>query len=272
VLGLPLIRWEKLELYTELQFGVASNWKTYDPQTNPMNIAIGSGITVHVNLGLRAFYQLSEKIDIGGGFSFSHFSNGGIERPNYGINMGIPSLDLRYHFVGRPEIPELTMPEEPELKREFIIMGSYSKYQTIHDTLDIYYYAVGGISPYYLWQNSEVFKSGVGLDLNFLTGLSSRPIGVPGPMGWENLTVGIGYQLEVVFDRLSIVAGIGSYAVHKRYRNFHQFYQRMGLKFYLLENLYAGVNVRAVNFGTAEFMEFNMGYRVWSTERRKSSP
>jgi len=121
VLGIPLIRREKLELYTELQFGVASNWVSYHPQTNPMNIAIGSGITAHVSVGLRAFYHLSEKIDIGGGFSFSHFSNGGLERPNYGINIGVPSVDLRYLFAGRPEIPEPEMPDDADLKREFIM-------------------------------------------------------------------------------------------------------------------------------------------------------
>ena len=269
VLGLPLMRGEKLELYTELQFGVASNWVCYHPHANPMNIAIGSGMTAHVSVGLRAFYHLSEKIDIGGGISFSHFSNGGLERPNYGINIGVPSVDLRYLFAGRPEIPEQEMPDEAELKREFILTGTYSRYQTINDTLDLFYYTVGGLSPYYLWQNSEVFKSGIGVDLNFLTGLSSNSMGAPGSYGWENLTLGFGYQIEVVFDRLSLVAGIGNYAVHKLYKSFSQFYQRIGIKFYILEDLYAGVNVRAVNFETAEFMEFNMGYRLWSADRRK---
>ena len=55
------------------------------------------------------------------------------------------------------------MPDDADLKREFIITGTFSRYQTIHDTLDMYYFAVDGISPYYLWQNSEVFKSGIGL-------------------------------------------------------------------------------------------------------------
>ena len=269
VLGIPLIRREKLELYTELQFGVASNWVTYNAHTNPMNIAIGSGITAHASVGLRAFYHLSEKVDIGGGFSFSHFSNGGLDRPNYGINIGVPSVDLRYLFGGRPEIPEPEMPDDADLKREFIITGTYSRYQTIQDTLDMYYFTAGGLSPYYLWQNSEVFKSGIGVDLNFLSGLSPNSMGAPGSYGWENLTLGIGYQFEVVFDRLSIVGGIGNYAVHKLYKSFSRFYQRIGVKFYIMENLYAGVNVRAVSFGTAEFMEFNMGYRAWSADRRR---
>ena len=94
-------------------------------------------------------------------------------------------------------------------------------------------------------------------------------MGAPGSYGWENLTLGIGYQFEVVFDRLSIVGGIGNYAVHKLYKSFSRFYQRIGVKFYIMENLYAGVNVRAVSFGTAEFMEFNMGYRAWSADRRR---
>lgn len=33
---------------------------------------------------------------------------------------------------------------------------------------------------------------------SFFPGLSSRPIGVPGPFGWENLAVGIGNQRKGV--------------------------------------------------------------------------
>lgn len=270
VLGIPIKRWDKLEIYTELQLGLASNWIHYDPETNPMNIAIGSDITSHLNFGFRAFYPIGEKLDLGAGVSFTHFSNGGLERPNYGINHWAPYFDLKYRLAGRPEIPELKASEKLEFKKEIILTGSYSRYQTITDTLDLHYYTVGGLSSYYLWQNTEAIKSGFGVDLNYLSGLDIDSQGYPGPFAWDNFTLGIGYQLEFVFDRLSIVGGIGNYAVHKTYKHFHQFYQRIGIKFYLLNNLYTGVNVRTVNFATAEYLEFNLGYRIWSAKRKNS--
>jgi len=270
ILGIPFKRWEKLEIYMELQLGLATHWVIYDPVKNPKNIAIGSDFTSHLNFGFRAFYPVGEKLDLGAGVSFTHFSNGGLERPNYGINQLAPYFDLKYRLAGRPEIPELKAPDPLELKKEIVLTGSYSRYQTITDTLDLHYYTVGGLSTYHLWQHSEALKSGFGVDLNVLTGLNIDPMGYPNPLCWDNFTLGIGYQLEFVFDRLSMVGSLGNYAVHVVYKPFHQFYQRIGIKFYLLKNLYTGVNVRTVNFATAEYLEFNLGYRIWSAKRKNS--
>lgn len=269
VLGIPIKRWRKLEIYGELQLGLAGHWVIYDPVSNPLNIAIGSQVTSHLNFGFRAFYPLGEKVDIGTGISFTHFSNGGLERPNYGINNWAPYLELKYRLAGRPVIPEFKAPDPLEFRKEIVISGSYSVYQTITDTLDIHYYTVVGLSPYFLWQHTQAIKSGFGMDLNVLTGLNIDPMGYPNPLTWNNFTLGMGYQVEVLFNRLSILGGIGSYAHHIVYKPFHQFYQRIGFKLYLLKNLYAGVNVRTVNFATAEYLEFNAGYRLWSARRGK---
>ena len=270
VLGIPIKRWDKLEIYTELQLGLASNWIQYDPDTNPKNIAIGSDLTSHLNFGFKAFYPIGEKLDLGAGVSFTHFSNGGLERPNYGINHWAPYFDLKYRLAGRPEIPELKASDELEFKKEIILTGSYSRYQTITDTLDLHYYTVAGLSSYFLWQHTDAIKSGFGLDLNILTGLNIDPMGYPNPLCLDNFTLGFGYQIEFLFNRLSIVGGLGNYALHVVYKPFHKFYQRIGIKLYLLKNLYTGVNVRTVNFATAEYLEFNLGFRIWSAKRKNS--
>lgn len=270
ILGIPLHRWDKLEIYTELQFGLAANWKYYHPETNPMNIAIGSFFTSHINVGIKAFYPVGHRLEMGAGVSLSHFSNGGLERPNSGINMVTPTLDLKYAIKDQSDFQLYYEKEDLERRKEVLVMASFSRYQVIGDTLDIYYYLVGGLSSYMLWQNTNLFKSGFGFDLNYLTGLTVGPGGAPGSRGWENLTLGLGYQAELVFDRLSIVGGLGGYVVHKYFGSFSQLYQRLGVKFYVLKNLYAGVNVRTINFGRAEFLEMNMGYRIWSASRKNA--
>ncbi|NTW24542.1 MAG: acyloxyacyl hydrolase, partial [Lentimicrobium sp.] len=103
ILGIPVKRWNKLELYSEFQFGIASNWKHYDSINNPRNIVVGGGLTVHLNIGINAFYQISKNLDLGAGLSFIHFSNGGFERPNRGFNIYSPSVELKYHLNGRPD-------------------------------------------------------------------------------------------------------------------------------------------------------------------------
>jgi hypothetical protein len=83
-----------------------------------------------------------------------------------------------------------------------------------------------------------------------------------GPRGIDNLTVGLILQPEVIIDRMTLVGGIGIYALHLKYGNFNQMYQRLGVRFDIYKNLSLGVNIRAINFMLAEFLEFNVGYRI----------
>ena len=55
-------------------------------------------------------------------------------------------------------------------------------------------------------------------------------------------------QPELIIDRLSIVGGIGVYALHLHYGSFNQTYQRLGVRYDIYKNFSLGVNVRAVNF------------------------
>ena len=107
------------------------------------------------------------------------------------------------------------------------------------------------------------------MDLNYLPGMNVDDMGYPEGYNWSNFTLGISYQLEFVFDKLSIVCAVGNYPKHQTYKPYRQFYQRLGIKHYLLKDLYAGVNIRTINFATAEFLEFSLGYRIWSATRKK---
>ena len=93
ILGIPILRIKKLELYSEFQCGLTSNWQSYDSILNPYNLVIGGGMTVHLNIGVNAYYPLTKNLDIGAGMAFIHYSNGGMERPNRGFNVYTPSLE-----------------------------------------------------------------------------------------------------------------------------------------------------------------------------------
>ncbi|NOR86058.1 MAG: hypothetical protein GQ527_00470 [Bacteroidales bacterium] len=260
ILGVPIKRWEKLELYTEFQFGMAWNWQIYDSITNPKNVAIGGGYSVHLDIGIVAFYPITKKLDIGGGISFTHFSNGGFERPNRGLNLYSPHIELKYHFADRPKSREIG--KTPRLKRsnDLYLMLGYGDHQLVEHELDTNYYAIGGLSVIYFTQLSNAFRFGTGADLNYWWGLNAYPDGTIGPRTMNNFTLGLLIQPELIFNKLTLVSGIGIYAIHLDYGNFQQTYQRLGVRYDIYKNISFGVNVRAVNFMLAEFMEFNMGY------------
>jgi len=262
ILGIPILRWNKLELYSEFQFGIASNWKHYDSINNPKNLVVGGSLTVHLNFGINAFYPITEKLDLGAGMNFIHFSNGGFERPNNGFNIYSPSVELKYHLSGRPDAKSVKAPGRLERSNDLYLMMGYGDYQLSDHELDTNYFAVGGISAIYFTQFSNAFRLGYGTDVNYWWGLNARPDGTPGPYAMENLTLGLLVQPEFIIDKLSLVGGIGIYAVHRNYGNFNQTYQRLGVRYEVYKNVSLGVNIRAINFMLAEFLEFNIGYRL----------
>ncbi|MBK7175570.1 MAG: hypothetical protein IPH84_20665 [Bacteroidales bacterium] len=66
----------------------------------------------------------------------------------------------------------------------------------------------------------------------------------------------------MIVGKLTLLGGVGIYARHLNYGNFKQTYQRLGARFEIYNQWSLGVNVRAINFMLAEFLEFNLGYRL----------
>lgn len=262
ILGLPVMRLKRLELYSEFQFGMAFNWKHYDSLTNPKNLVVGGSMTVHVSAGMHAFYHVTKKIDLGAGMSFIHFSNGGFERPNRGFNIYTPSAELRYHWNERPDMRKIKSPGRLDRSNDLYFMMGYGDHQLNEHELDTNYFAIGGISAIYFTQFSNAFRLGYGTDINYWWGLNARPDGTIGPRKTENFTIGLVLQPEVIIDRLTLVGGIGIYSLHRNYGNFKQTYQRLGVNYEFYKGLSFGVNVRSINFMLAEFLEFNLGYRI----------
>ena len=261
VLGIPIFKVNKFGLYSEMQFGTAFNWEKYDSITNPKNLVIGGGMTVHLNLGLNAFYAITNNLDLGAGIGFIHFSNGGFERPNKGFNIYAPSAELKYHFGGKADALKVERAGKLERSDELFLMLGYGDHQLIEHELDTNYFAVGGISAIYFNRFSNAARIGLGTDINYWWGLNAQPDGSPGPYSFENITVGLILQPEVIIGRLSLVSGFGIYARHRNYGSFKQTYQRLGVRFDVYKNFSAGINVRAINFMEAEFLEFNFGYK-----------
>lgn len=260
VLGIPVFRLKKLELYTDFQFGIATNWKYYDSITNPKNLSVGGKMTVHLNIGMNAYFPITRRLEIGGGIHFIHFSNGGFERPNRGLNVYSPSVELKYRLVKRPDLKAVKMDHRLTRSNDLYLMLGYGDHQLVEHELDTNYFAIGGISAIYFNQMTNAFRLGAGTDINYWFGLNAAPDGTIGPRKLENFTIGFILQPEMIVDRLTLTGGIGIYAIHRNYGNFRQTYQRLGVRYNVYKNCSFGINVRSVNFMLAEFLEFNLGY------------
>ena len=86
--------------------GISYNFNPYDPETNPVNVFLGSERNVYIDLYFEGHYAISNRMDIGIGTGFKHFSNGSYKLPNAGINL-IP-LTIMHNTVSQKKFLSLS--------------------------------------------------------------------------------------------------------------------------------------------------------------------
>ena len=73
--------------------------------------------------------------------------------------------------------------------------------------------------------------------------------------------VGLFGAYEFVLHDISILTNIG-YSIIQKEADLPRLYQRVGVKYHFAEHIFGGINVRFQDFGKANHLEFNIGYRL----------
>jgi hypothetical protein len=272
----PFIRLQKLIFGYELGFGATFNWKSFNPLTNQYNIAIGAGESFIIDAGLNIHYRLTNKTDIIGGFSLTHFSNGALKKPNFGINTIAPKIGIQYNFYEpikflRREVPQF----DPH--NEWYISGFGGVKNLIFDSVNIdiiekyegAFFPVFGISSGYNWQVSYMSKAGIGLTLSYDGSVNAQvavenneidPVDTPFS---DKIQLSIYPSYELTVNRLSLVLQPAFYLYRKKIRNQSPaFHQRIGLKYQVNDKIFAGIILRDYAFHVSDHLEWTLGYRI----------
>lgn len=286
----PLKRFKRWSINYEVGFGLTYDWKPYDQDLNPYQYAIGSYKTVFIDAGLNLEFMLGKHLNLTGGFTFTHFSNGATKVPNYGINLMAPRIGLKYIFNERPEFIKTEIPKYKK-EWEYYATLSLSSKQMAYDTTQVEdnpghhaeTYGIITVSTGINRQISRKIKFGAGLDIgydasynsyiNYLNGEITRMDAGNG----NKVNIGVYGAFELVVHNLSVIAQPGWYIFRDDWqvpekregsvaippsRRSGGSYQRLGLKYHVTPGLFFGINIRAYDFGIADYIEWNMGYRV----------
>lgn len=259
VLGIPITRMQKLELYSELQFGIAYGWQPYDLEKNPNNIALGGRITAHVSAGFNLLYPITKSLDLGLGVNLLHFSNGGIERPNQGLNVFASSIDIKYHLNGRAPIHEIADPGKLDRTHYLYVMTGFGIHQIYNNPEHDEHYLAYGVGVHYFNQLANAFRLGYGTDINYWQYQDQYLNKESG----ESISIGLAISPEVMIGDLVLAGSVGIYALNSDYGNFQKPYQRLGLRYDFENKVSAGFHIRSINFGKAEFLEFTCGLKIY---------
>lgn len=238
-------------------FGLSYNFNPYDPVKNPTNIFVGSYRNCYVHLGFSMNYQVARNWALYGTLGFKHFSNGSFKQPNYGMNLIPLSIGVRYK-VSKAEIDQYEVERPKFIKNNQwnIAFGFGSKN-----------YEVGGenyfkanLSLNYLRQISWKYRLGVGLDIFYSDKAELRNDSDQSMFSKSYSYAVVGSWEWVLNKNLYVPIGIGIY-LHRNEGNDEKlpFYQRVGLRYRILDHYFAGLTIKA-HAGAADYFEWTIGY------------
>ena len=286
----PFVRFKRWSINYEVGFGLTWDWKPYDQNLNPYQYAVGSSKTVFIDVGSNVEFMLGKHFNLTAGVTFTHFSNGATTVPNYGINLFAPRIGVKYIFKERPEFKTFEIPKYKS-EWEFVALAAVAMKQlafdtTYTDTIVGNHAETYGIFTFSAGVNRQIsrkVKFGLGMDvgydgsynsyINYENGVITRMNAGNG----TKLNIGLYGTFELVIHKLSLVVQPGWYLYREEWqvpekqegspaipprRKSGGSYQRLGLKYHVFENVFLGINIRAYDFGIADYIEWNIGYRI----------
>ena len=273
----PLKRGARWRLNFETAFGLTSNWRAHDPVDNPNNIAMGLGRSVHIDVGLNAEYELARRWSLVGGFTATHFSNGGTQRPNHGLNQVGPLLFVKYltdEPARLPAVRRRDIPWDDGWDLTFALaLGERNLNLELRDQVqrEAYLnrsYLIGNLTVMAGRRFTAMSRYCLGLDIGFdesvadLVELDTFNKGYNASADfWDKLELAVDAGYEHVVNRTHFLVHLGYIFLRNDVDGrLPAFYQRLGVKQFVYRDLFAGLNVRFHEIGSADNLEWNVGF------------
>ena len=274
----PLARSSRWQFNFELAFGFTNDWKPYDPVNNPKNVAIGLGRSVHIEVGGNVEYRLADRWSLIGGITGTHFSNGGTQRPNHGINQIGPILFAKFDTDAPVTPPARRQIDEYPDGWDLTVTGSAGKRNLdlpldnpqLREEYGNQSYFIGnltvGMGRRFAYKSRYVF----GLDLCYDESVGDL-IRIDAYNRGENADPSTGNNFELAaFAGYEVIANRTHLLVHLGYKlltkdvpnRLPEFYQRLGVKQFVYRDWFVGLNVRFHEIGSADNLEWNVGYAL----------
>lgn len=266
-INFPIIQDENQRLNFRLGFGLGYLTNYYNRLNNYKNFAIGSNLNVAGSLYLEYRRKFGRMVMLSGGAGLTHFSNGTIKTPNYGLNI-ISAYISATIYLGRPN-PQLSRKILPELyKFEFdgkrtldfdiaLAFGVKDMSQQYGQRFMVYaMYA--NLFKQVSWKS----KFGIGIDLTydasdkFILDWSGRTY----DNNLQILKPGLNAAYQLLIGKMSFVFNLGWYLSGKEMSE-GNIYQRLTLRYLFTDHLFANIALNT-NWGKAEYIGFGIGYQL----------
>jgi len=249
--------------------GITSN--PYDKETNNKNNALGSKLLGNSYLLLQ--YQnenIIDRIGLQAGLMITHFSNARVKAPNSGVNVLALNFGINYNLEDKHEFEKDTLRSKTTFKehikynvafRTGISEGPFPQLGQRQ------FYHIGLYADKRIGRKSALQA---GTDFFFSRYLIDyiAYVSVAYPEGHKSYTkpgtdyrrIGLFVGHELFINKLSVETQLGYY-IYKPFDYEMDFYQRIGLKYYLYPKLFVGLGLKT-HASRAEAAEVSIGLRL----------
>ncbi len=249
----------KHEISMRIGTGLGYLTRRFDPFTNRRNLSIGS----HMNGAMQIFFLYNwqlEKMRLNAGLGLTHFSNASVNVPNLGVNMPSIYLGAHYFLNDRNKKP-LFKDTTRVMPYEFYAAIARNERSIANPTK----FVVGHFAALKLKRISKTrfwhFGVDVFLDKTHVF-MEDPEKSRKGLMPWEMTEIGarVGYIWRMSCIDFSTDVGLYAWRPSK---NKAFTYQMLGLKYNLNDSWFLQGNLK-IHYGTADFFDIGMGYKLKS--------
>lgn len=240
--------------------GIGYNTHIYDRFINVDNVMFGSRLSVYFNLSIYLKYRYRQ-CEVFVGPEFRHLSNGGVVRPNKGINKAGVGMGVRYYLEPYDSLSLVRLRNPFEEKRLYLDISYSSGFRGAqgewlydannylwrdNDVYNVKYGKDGYRLCYYhmlstgiMYRYARRYASGVGIDALYEP--YNRDVEIQSSADRSSLTrwsFGVAAKHEVFFRRLSMQMALGWYLSRpfnevSNTTEEYPFYERIGLRYRL---------------------------------------
>ncbi len=260
-INFPLIRSKRFMLRYKVGSGVGFISKPFDREYNYKNTAIGSQLNMFLLVQLNAKFQLSEKLGVTAGLTFSHYSNGSYKVPNLGINVPTVSIGMTYD-LGNYQLSSFDKEKKEhgkDLDLNVQFGGGAREINPIGGPrYGVFYVTVEGTR-----RMDRRRKLGVGLnafyDASTMVIYNRNSDNIPSSNQAEFIRYGVHISHELVIGRLSAITQMGVY-LYSKYKNDGSFFHRFGYRYQITKHVYADITIKT-HWAVAQYVSLGMGYK-----------
>jgi hypothetical protein len=235
---------ERLALAVRGTLGLSWLSNPYHPERNPFNLSYSTHLSAYLSLGASAYFRLTPQWSVVFTGDYQHVSNGGVRKPNKGINWPTAGLGLDYTLrpvpMGRPGKRVRAQDWRTNRPRkDFYVFGGVQNVAAGESA----HYPIIGAGVTYSRQIARINSLTAGAEAHMDYALREQ-LARDSLAHLSAVRAGVLLGHEFLLGKVLFSQQLGLYAFHQT-PYYPRFYQRWGLLYRFGHSFSAGFNLKA---------------------------